>query len=167
MSTSTQLINGRDLMLFKVDANGNANARAFDCAKSCQIRIQAEFEELSHKDAAEYGDAEPTKMSLSASSSNFIGTMASYEALVDLMLAKTPIYIAWSHVGNGTKSSVSESTGKAWALTKQSDAGALGSGYYSKAYVESVDLTASNGQKAEYSVSFRGVGEIKKRTPQG
>lgn len=160
-----KIINGRDLMLFKVDADGNANAKAFDCAKSCQINLNTEFEELAHKDASETPDAEPTKMTMTASSSNFVGSMAAYETLVDLMLTKEPIYIAWSHVGNATASAVGDATGRAWAPTKQAQAATLGTGYYSKAYIERVDLTAQVGQKAEYTVSFKGVGEIKKRKP--
>ena len=151
---ASKRISGRDLMLFKTDKKGVADNGAFAAAKTCSINLQTEFEELSDKDTAETVDKEPKKLSWSADTSNLIADVADVDELYQIWHEKKALFIAFSSVANASSSALEDVEGKKWKATKTS-------GFFGKVYIESLTVTAQSDGKAELSISFAGVGELK------
>lgn len=148
-------LKGRNVMLFKTGDDGKATAKAFACATSCSISSRLKLEETSDKDTPITGVQEMVGQEWDASTTNLMSDLAAYEELMELHLAGTVITIAIGTISNPNNDGLG-GTNTAWAL------GATG-GYFGKAIIESIELTADNGSKATYNAKFKGTSPLKKR----
>lgn len=152
---TTQRVQGRNLMLFKTAEDGKASAEAFAFAESCSVNSNLKLEEVSDKDAPETGDQIMVGAEWTASTTNGMASIEDYAKVMDAHLSGTPITLAFTAVGNPNKDGIT-SENAAWT--------AGDGGYYGKCLIESVQITASNGQKASFTANFKGVSTLKKRS---
>ena len=152
----TQPILGSNLMLFlhkKTDGGSGSTTKAvaLACATSCKLDVSASSLETSSKDSGKWTSKQAAKLSWSGSSDNLL-VLEDYQTLFEIMIARTPIDIEFSTASNlDAENGVPEG---GWQ--SQVD------GYKGKAIIVSLSLTASDGDNAQYSVSFEGVGAISK-----
>ena len=144
-------IKGQELMLF-------LGGKSIAYATSHTLEISAETADTSNKDegGGDWASSEISKLSWTASSENLFttdGNGASYDALFDYMINKTPIDAVF---GLKKETAVDvPTTGWTAATTGV---------YTGKVVITSLSLNAPNGEYATYSVQFTGVGELKKKT---
>lgn len=154
--TSSERLNGRDLRLFLMNEGGGAERAPLACAKSCQINNNTIFENSADKDSSANGVI-PMRTEFDASSTNLIADAAAYVELVKLQNSKKPLYISFCVVSNPSNEAVQDVSGGKWS-TKPSV------GFWGKVYIESFSLNANAEGKAEYTIKFKGDGELKELT---
>lgn len=148
-------INGKDIMLF-LDTDEDLEALAM--ATSHTLNLTSEDEETSSKDSGTWGDQEVVKLRWSATSDNFVtGIEATdpYGKLVKAWMEKKKLNVVLSIPTNITEGEVPAG---GWLPPT------TGGGYKGKATIESLNLTATNGQKSTYQLSLKGAGELKPLT---
>lgn len=136
------VILGTDLMLFK-------DNKALAVATSCKLTISANVLETSSKDSGKWVSKQAAKLSWNASSDNLY-TVADYKELVDAMIKREEVELQFSTVANADSDTGVPSTG--W--TPNSD------GYKGSAIITSIDMNASDGENATYTVNFEGTGAL-------
>lgn len=152
----TQPILGSNLMLFvhKKTEGGSGSttkATALACATSCKLDVSASVLETSSKDGGKWVSKQASKLSWTGSSDNLL-VLDDYNALFDIMIARTPIDIEFSTASNlDAENGVPEG---GWQT--QAD------GYKGSAIVTNLSLNAPDGENGTYSISFEGVGAITK-----
>lgn len=142
-------------MLFKTGEDGKADAEAFAFAESCSVNSNLKLEEVSDKDAPETGDQIVVGVEWTANTSNGVADISDIEKIMDMHLSGTPITLAFTAVGNANKE----------GITAENTAWTAGTGgYYGKCLIESVQVTAQNGQKVSFTANFKGTSPLKKRS---
>lgn len=153
--TSTR-INGRDLMLFEVQDNGEKKPTggAFNCAESCEVNITTNFTELGDKDTSAFNEAEIDNITWDCSTSNMMSSWEDYNRLLKKQINGEDIWIRFSPVSNPTDDEVKKATpdGK-WAFKGDQ-------GIYGKCKIQSIKITAPAKGKATYTCTFKGSGKI-------
>lgn len=131
------------------------------CATSCSVNISSDDIDVSCKDSAGFNSTIPGRITWTAQSDNLF-VIGDYQKLVDAMLNKTVLTLAFSTVGNWQDKTAPDSDGHvvpAGGWTSAND------GYTGQVTVSSIDLNADNGSVATYSVTFNGHGALAKQTP--
>ena len=131
------------------------------CATSCSVNISSDDIDVSCKDSAGFNSTIPGRITWTAQSDNLF-VIGDYQKLVDAMLNKTVLTLAFSTVGNWADKTAPDSDGHvvpAGGWTSAND------GYTGQVTVSSIDLNADNGSVATYSVTFNGHGALAKQTP--
>lgn len=131
------------------------------CATSCSVNISSDDIDVSCKDSAGFNSTIPGRITWTAQSDNLF-VIGDYQKLVDAMLNKTVLTLAFSTVGNWADRTAPDSDGHvvpAGGWTSAND------GYTGQVTVSSIDLNADNGSVATYSVTFNGHGALAKQTP--
>ena len=118
-------------------------------ATSLSVEVSADAVDISSKDSGRWAASLLGKISWTASASNLF-TVADYSKLIDVMVANTPIEIVFATVKN-YDTMTSGSTAN-WASADDM--------YHGKVIVNSVSLSASNGEVATFDASFTGVGPL-------
>ena len=141
-------IKGGSLMLF-VDGKSNAYAT------NHTLEINAETASTSNKDegGGDWSSDEINILSWNASSENLYsedGEGNNFEDLFDLMVAKTPIDAVFC---KKSETATNVPTG-GWTPSVPK--------YTGKVIITSLSLNAQNGEYANYTAQFQGVGELKK-----
>lgn len=139
---------GKDLMLF-------ADSKAIALATSCKLGISAETIDTQSKDSGIWNEKDIKKLGWNCSSENLFSADAdananTYDTLFALMIARKPIDIAFGIPTN--KADKLPSSG--WTLPAAP--------YRGKALITSIELNAPDGDKATFSVSLDGTGELAK-----
>lgn len=148
-------IKGGDLMLF-------VNNKSIAYATNHTLEISAELKDVSNKDegAGDWSSQEVGLLSWNASTENLYsldGAGNNFAALYDLMIAKTPT-LAYFTVKSQTGNTVP--TG-GWSPK----AAATGNPQYKgNVVLNSLQLTAQNGDYAQFTAQFTGVGPLNKVT---
>lgn len=154
-------LNGSDLMLF-VEYNGTKKSIAY--ATSHSLEISADTKDISTKDNGNgiWSNAEVGMMSWSTSSENLCCLDdphgMGYNELVEIMLKRQPIEVCFA-----LQSSITDYTDK---IDKEFEVPSTGwaydsaNNYHGKAIITSLNLTAQNGEKANYSVQLQGAGAL-------
>lgn len=130
-------------------------------ATSLSVEISADATDISSKDSGRWSSSLLGKISWTASASNLF-TVADYSKLIDVMVANTPIEIVFATVKNydtvtsGTTDSEGMFTNTPTVWESNDDM------YHGKVIVNSISLSANNGEVATYDVSFTGVGALQK-----
>lgn len=143
MSRAKQVL-GKDLMLF-------VNGKAIALATSCKIGVSAETIDTQSKDSGVWNEKDIKKIGWNCSSENCFSADAdinSYDKLFVLMVAAQPIDIAFgipSNKANGLPAA-------GWTLPAKP--------YQGKALITSLELNAPDGDKATFSVTLDGTGEL-------
>lgn len=145
-----KVLDGKDFMIF---VGGKATA----LATSHKLTINAETSDSASKDDGMWDEVVVSKMSWEASTEALVAAESgvdSYDAMLDLMLAKNPVDLVMGIPANLSNDGVPE-TG--WAAP-------TGTHYKGKAIITSLDRTDSKGSNATFSASFKGVGKLEKVT---
>lgn len=145
MSRAKQVL-GKDLMLF-------VGGKAIALATSCKIGISAETIDTQSKDSGIWNEKDIKKLGWNCSSENCFSAdldINGYDALFAMMVAAQPINVAFGIPVN--KSTEMPESG--WKLPA--------SPYKGKALITSLELNAPDGDKATFSVSMDGTGELLK-----
>lgn len=141
-------IKGGDLMLF-------LGGKSIAYATSHSLEITGETQDTSNKDqgSGDWASQEISILSWTASSENLYsedGAGDNFDDLFDLMVAKTPIDAVFSRKAE-TTTDVPEG---GWTSKKPS--------YVGKVVITSLSLNAPNGEFANYTAQFQGVGALTK-----
>lgn len=151
---------GEKVQLWVKDKSG-ATPTCLAMATSLSVEISADAIDISSKDGGRWSSSLLGKISWTASASNLF-TVADYSKLIDVMVANTPIEIVFATVKNydtvtsGTTDSEGMFTNTPTVWESNDDM------YHGKVIVNSISLSANNGEVATYDVSFTGVGALQK-----
>ena len=146
------IIKGDELMLF--DAQGNALA----FATSHTLTITGNTVDIATKDHGFWGASEVGNITWELTSENLY-TIADYDKLFDIMIAKEPVTVAFAKVSNYSPNGL-ESVGgdvEAWTPDQANYRSGL-------AVISSLTVNANTGENATYSVTFTGAGPLTKAT---
>ena len=146
---ANNVILGSDLMLF-ADTNGKLQSIA--CAKSCKLTISGGTLETSSKDSGKWTEKQVGKLSWNASSENLL-IMTEYTALVNAMISRQKVMLEFGVVAETDDNGVPTD---GWSFDNND-------GYKGYAVITSIDMSASDGDNATYSVSFEGCGALEPR----
>lgn len=139
---------GEKVQLWVKDSGATPTCLAM--ATSLSVEISADATDISSKDSGRWASSLLGKISWTASASNLF-TVADYSKLIDVMVANTPIEIVFATVKN--YDTVTSGT-TVWESNDDM--------YHGKVIVNSISLSANNGEVASYDVSFTGVGALQK-----
>ena len=154
------IVLGEKVQLWVKDKSG-ATPTCLAMATSLSVEISADATDISSKDSGRWSSSLLGKISWTASASNLF-TVADYSKLIDVMVANTPIEIVFATVKNydtvtsGTTDSEGMFTNTPAVWESNDDM------YHGKVIVNSISLSANNGEVATYDVSFTGVGALQK-----
>lgn len=155
-----KIVLGEKVQLWVKDKSG-ATPTCLAMATSLSVEISADATDISSKDSGRWSSSLLGKISWTASASNLF-TVADYSKLIDVMVANTPIEIVFATVKNydtvtsGTTDSEGIFTNTPTVWESNDDM------YHGKVIVNSISLSANNGEVATYDVSFTGVGALQK-----
>lgn len=155
-----KIVMGEKVQLWLKDKSG-ATPTCLAMATSLSVEISADATDISSKDSGRWSSSLLGKISWTASASNLF-TVADYSKLIDVMVANTPIEIVFATVKNydtvtsGTTDSEGIFTNTPTVWESNDDM------YHGKVIVNSISLSANNGEVATYDVSFTGVGALQK-----
>lgn len=155
-----KIVLGEKVQLWVKDKSG-ATPTCLAMATSLSVEISADATDISSKDSGRWSSSLLGKISWTASASNLF-TVADYSKLIDVMVANTPIEIVFATVKNydtvtsGTTDSEGMFTNTPTVWESNDDM------YHGKVIVNSISLSANNGEVATYDVSFTGVGALQK-----
>lgn len=151
---------GEKVQLWVKDKSG-ATPTCLAMATSLSVEISADATDISSKDSGRWSSSLLGKISWTASASNLF-TVADYSKLIDVMVANTPIEIVFATVKNydtvtsGTTDEEGMFTNTPTVWESNDDM------YHGKVIVNSISLSANNGEVSTYDVSFTGVGALQK-----
>jgi predicted secreted protein len=136
------------------------SGKTLACATSCSVNISADDIDVSCKDSAGFNSTIPGRITWTAQSDNLF-VIDDYQKLVDAMLNKTVLTLAFSTVGNWADRTAPDADGHVVPTGGWTSAN---NGYTGQVTVSSIDLSADNGSVATYSVTFNGHGALAKQT---
>lgn len=137
------------------------SGKTLACATSCSVNISADDIDVSCKDSAGFNSTIPGRITWTAQSDNLF-IVTEFDKLVDAMLNKTVLTLAFSTVGNWNSKTTPDAEGHVVPTGGWTSAGDM---YTGQVTISSIDLTADNGSVATYSVQFNGHGALAKSTP--
>lgn len=161
MAQNLKKIKGGDLMLF-------VGGKAIAFATSHTLSLSAETQDTSNKDegGGKWGSSEVKLLSWSAKSENFYcmsdtsgkaDDNSTYADVFDLMVAGEAVDAVFALKAESAND-IADITGTDKVWTPKAPK------YSGKVIITSLEVSASNGDFATYSVDFTGVGELKKVT---
>lgn len=159
MALTKKLIEGSDLMLFY-------NGKSLAHASSHTLSLSANTEEINTKDTGVWGMTEVGNITWEITS-DYMYTVADYETIFDLMLAKNPIDVVF-----GLKAGYKGSQSYDPSATRNVDddgnwvPDSTANMYKGKVIITNLEVSASAGEKATYSITMQGYGAITKGTYQ-
>ena len=134
------------------------SGKTLACATSCSVNISSDDIDVSCKDSAGFNSSIPGRITWTASSDNLF-VLDEFDKLVDAMLNKTVLTLAFATVGNWGSKTAPDAEGHVvpeGGWTSASDM------YTGQVTISSIDLTADNGSVATYTVQFNGHGALSK-----
>lgn len=134
-------IEGKDLMVFI----GTTTKIAVALAKSHKLSIKHASRESSSKDSGIWTSKSKGRLSWDISCDCLVTYDAStnnFESLFDAMIARTPVTLTWA---------LASGTSPAWAVDTTRDI------YIGMAYIDSLEVNASDGDDATATVQFTGI----------
>lgn len=154
-----KIVMGEKVQLWVKDSGATPTCLAM--ATSLSVEISADATDISSKDSGRWASSLLGKISWTASASNLF-TVADYSKLIDVMVANTPIEIVFATVknydtvtsGKTDEEGMFTNTPTVWESNDDM--------YHGKVIVNSISLSANNGEVATYDVSFTGVGALQK-----
>lgn len=147
-------IRGQELMLF-------LHGKSIAFATNHTLNISGNTEDTSNKDegAGDWASSEVSLLNWQITTENLFsldGEGNNYADLFDAMIAKEPITAVFGmHAETGTEVPSGGWTPKAASATNPM--------YEGDVVITELDLTAQNGQFANFTATFQGVGALKKK----
>lgn len=159
-STRKTIKKGDDIMLFI--PNGSNGYKSIAYATSHVLTITADTVDVNSKDHGEFGSTSVNKIRWNVTSENLY-TDEDYDALFDLMIAKTPIKIVFG--AKAEDNSVIVADGDAANYTPANQDYAHRNKYMKEGNVIITSLTENtpSGENATFTVEMQGVGAISKQ----
>ncbi len=146
------IVQGNDMMWF-------VNGKSIANATSHKLTISAETADTSNKDTGgDWDSQEIKKLSFEGSSENLFsvdGKGSGFDELFDLMIAKTPIDAIFSIEKSALEKALTDAPEDGWTAPTSG-------GYKGKVVITSLEINAPNGEKATFTVSFKGYGALSK-----
>lgn len=136
------------------------SGKTLACATSCSVNISSDDIDVSCKDSAGFNSSIPGRITWTASSDNLF-VLDEFDKLVDAMLNKTVLTLAFATVGNWDSKTAPDAEGHVVPDGGWTSANDM---YTGQVTISSIDLTADNGSVATYSVQFNGHGALAKST---
>ena len=141
------IVQGKDLMLF-------TSGVSIAMATNTTLDLSCETKDVSSKDHGDWLAYQAGKLGWNMKSDNLY-TTASYDALMALAIARTPIAVVFTTSGN---TGADDGTGVVvpaggWTPTASS-------GYSGNAIITSVSANAPDGDKATFSITLQGTGAL-------
>ena len=156
-------LNGQDLMVFVKNGDSYSSV-AF--ATNHTLDVNMEQIDASTKDngVGYWSNSEPGLMSWSMSTENLMSDSAenglSYNALFELMLKRETVEVYFSLQTNNVD--YASKLGEEFTVPNTGWTYDNTNNYHGKAYITSLSVTATNGQKATYTATFTGAGALLK-----
>lgn len=155
-------INGQDLMVFVKDGDNSYKSIAF--ATNHTLDVSMEQIDASTKDNGNgyWSNSEPGMMSWSMTTENLMADDGinglDYNALFEIMLKRETVEVYFSLQTNNQNFNIKdqntfEAPTSGWTYDKDNN-------YHGKAYITSLSVTATNGEKATYNATFTGAGAL-------
>lgn len=139
------------------------SGKTLACATSCSVNISSDDIDVSCKDSAGFNSTIPGRITWTAQSDNLF-ILTDFNKLVDAMLNKTVLTLAFSTVANFSGATTPDAEGHVVPSGGWTSANDM---YTGQVTVSSIDLSADNGSVATYSVTFNGHGALAKSTQAG
>ena len=136
------------------------SGKTLACATSCSVNISSDDIDVSCKDSAGFNSSIPGRITWTASSDNLF-VLDEFDKLVDAMLNKTVLTLAFATVGNWSSKTAPDEEGHVVPTGGWTSSNDM---YTGQVTISSIDLTADNGSVATYSVQFNGHGALTKST---
>ena len=136
------------------------SGKTLACATSCSVNISSDDIDVSCKDSAGFNSSIPGRITWTASSDNLF-VLDEFDKLVDAMLNKTVLTLAFATVGNWDSKTAPDAEGHVVPTGGWTSSNDM---YTGQVTISSIDLTADNGSVATYSVQFNGHGALAKST---
>lgn len=130
-------------------------------AQSLSVEISADAVDCSSKDHGRWAASLLGKISWTASSSNLF-TVDDYSKLIDAMVSNTPIDLVFATVKNYDTVSQSSTDDEGMYSGTPGVWESADDLYHGKVVINSLSLSANNGEVATYDVSLTGVGPLTK-----
>lgn len=154
-------IKGRDLLLFKCNEAGLMSDSAFACSQSCDINVNAVYEEVSDKDTSTTPEQELTRVDWDISTNTLLSTLNGIDpavANIESLKKGEDVWVAFGFKSGDVTTlakAVEDQTGKKWTADKSKKY------LYGKCKIESVSISAPHDGKTTVSVKLKGSGELK------
>lgn len=154
-------IKGRDLLLFNCDKAGKMGDSAFACSQSCDININAVYEEVSDKDTATTPEQELTRVDWDISTNTLLSTVNGLDPAIgniETLKQGADIYVAFGFKSGDVSSlakAVEDQSGKKWVSDGAKKY------LFGKCKIESVSISAPHDGKTTVSIKLKGSGELK------
>lgn len=155
-----KIVLGEKVQLWVKEKSG-ATPTCLAMATSLSVEISADATDISSKDSGRWASSLLGKISWTASASNLF-TVADYSKLIDVMVANTPIEIVFATVKNYDTVTAGDTDSEGMFTNTPTVWESNDDMYHGKVIVNSISLSANNGEVATYDVSFTGVGALQK-----
>lgn len=162
-------INGADLMAFTNVNDGGEDVsklKSVAYATGHTLDITMNTVDTSTKDdgAGIWSDSEPGLLDWQVQTNNLMSDKAadgsSFNDLIDAMIARKPIKIAFGLQGNQKDYTAKELAG--FKVPKGGWTPDPSNHYYGNVLITSINVTGNNGEKATATATFKGCGPLKK-----
>lgn len=156
-------LNGSDLMVFVKDGT---TYKSIAYATNHSLDVNMESMDSSTKDSGNgyWQNQEPGMMSWSMSTENLMSDTAehglSYNDLFELMLKRETLEVYFSLQTNNID--YAQKLGEEFEVPSTGWTYDSTNNYHGKAYITSLSVTATNGEKCTYSATFTGAGALLK-----
>lgn len=156
-------LNGSDLMVF---VNNGTKLQSIAYATNHTLSVDMATTDTSTKDNGNglWQNSEPGMMSWSMTTENLMSDSAqnghSFNSLFDIMLKRQTVEVAFALQTNNIDyqnklDTVFEAPSDGWTADTVNQ-------YHGKCYITSLQVTATNGEKATYTATFTGAGNLQK-----
>lgn len=137
------------------------SAHTLACATSLSVNINSDSIDVSCKDTGKYGASMAGKINWDIST-DCLFIVDDYSALVDALIAGTPLTATWATVSNYEAANAAGGDEEGHIFNNTTKAQSSNDLYYGKVVLTGVSLTADNGALSTYSVTMQGKGAINK-----
>lgn len=147
---NTQIIKGKDLMLF------DSNSHSFAYATNHTLTLSTELATVSSKDHGLWDSGEVQKFSWEISSENLY-TENDFESMFDHWTAGDKITVKFGLKSEDLDGIVGDQSHDYWTLDTSKTF------YQGQVIITSLTANANNGENSTYSVTLKGIGKFEKK----
>lgn len=156
-------IQGQDLMLFVKTGDGTLKSIAFSTNHTLSTSLETQENSSKDEGCGRWQSYTPGMMQWSVTSENLMAEKATnghtFNSLFDVYLKREPVEVAFALQKDYTDLTTKLDTDWDAPTTGWSPSD---NQYSGKALITNLEVTATNGQVATYSISLQGVGNLKK-----
>lgn len=147
---STKIIKGQELMLFY-------NNKSLAWATSHSLNLSGNTTSISTKDHGLFDATKLNSVSWEITAENLYSDDA-FDTMFDLMMQTEELTVCFGHYSENSGIAGAQLDGESWTQSSTKSV------YQGKGYITSLTANAPNGDNATMSITFSGVGELKRLT---